>query len=147
MTGMQKGRSYFEDVVFWHKGAGHPVRKVPIKKAVGGSEHTSRELGLRLVVEEFKELVSAFDNNEWEELADACGDLIWVTCGLAARLGINLDAAWEEIRRTNWEKLGGPVREDGKLMKPKGWKPPSMKKALEGIPMGEDPDFQHEVKE
>lgn len=134
---VQKGNSYFQDVALWHKAAGHPVRKKPVT-TVSGPEHKSRELGLRLVMEEFKELVSSFDGNQWDELADACGDLIWVTCGLAARMGINLDAAWEEIRRTNWEKLGGPVREDGKILKPEGWKPPSMKKALEGIPMGED---------
>jgi len=142
---MQTGKSYFEDVALWHKAAGHPVRKKLVTTAASGSEHQSRELGLRLVVEEFKELVSAFDSNNWEEVADACGDIIWVTCGLAARLGINLDAAWHEIRRTNWEKIGGPVREDGKILKPEGWKPPSMEVALQGIPMGED--FQPEGKE
>lgn len=135
---MQTGKSYFEDVALWHKAAGHPVRKKLVTATANESEHKSRELGIRLVVEEFKELVSAFDNGEWDKVADGGGDLIWVTCGLMARLGINLDAAWDEIRRTNWEKIGGPVREDGKILKPEGWKPPSMEKALEGIPMGED---------
>lgn len=139
---MQTGKSYFEDVILWHKAVGHPVRKTPAA-FIRDDEHKSRELGIKLVAEEFNELLCKwFEIGDYREISDACGDLIWVTCGLMARLGLNLDAAWEEIRRTNWEKVGGPRRADGKILKPEGWKPPSMEAAVLGIPMG---DVQHEV--
>jgi hypothetical protein len=136
---MKTGNSYFEDVILWHNAAGHPVRKTPAA-FIGEDEYKSRELGMRLVVEEFRELCFAYDDGHYREIADGCGDLIWVVCGLMARLGLNLDAAWEEIRRTNWDKIGGPQRADGKILKPEGWKPPSMEKAVKGIPMGHNPD-------
>jgi len=131
---MQKGKNYFHDVVLWHLAAGHPVRDKPVVLDPSKEDLASYALGMDLVKEEFKELCVADSTTDLREMTDACGDLIWVVCGLMARLGVNLDAAWEEIRRTNWEKLGGPVREDGKLLKPEGWKPPSMEKAIAGIP-------------
>jgi len=134
---MQKGRSYFEDVILWHKAMKQPVRR-RIAKAFSQKEFDSRELGMRLVAEEFKELCSAYEQDDYKEMADAGADLVWVVCGLMARMGINLDAAWQEVHRTNWAKLDGPVREDGKRLKPEGWLPPSMDAAVLGIPEGDD---------
>jgi NTP pyrophosphatase (non-canonical NTP hydrolase) len=134
---VQKGKSYFEDVVLWNKALKFPVRKKPAA-FIGEEELKSQELGMRLVTEEFKELCKAFEEMDYQEISDACGDLVWVVCGLMARLGLNLDAAWEEIRRTNWNKVGGPRRADGKLLKPEGWQPPSMVEAVKGIPKAVD---------
>lgn len=128
---MKIGNSYFEDVIHWHKATGHPVRSMP-SSYVGGDVAKSFNLGIKLIEEEYKELRSASRRGNYEDLADAAGDLIWVVCSLMIRMGIDLDGAWEEIRRTNWEKVGGPVREDGKTLKPEGWEPPDMTKALEG---------------
>jgi hypothetical protein len=135
--GMQTGKSYFEDVILWHKAVGFPVRRTPAV-FVGEAEHESREFGMRLVKEEFKELCDAFNDGNYRGIADGGGDLIWVTCALMARMGFDLDAAWKEIRRTNWDKVGGPRRADGKILKPEGWKPPSMEVAVRGIAMGTD---------
>jgi len=130
------GKSYFEDVVLWHKDMGHPVRR-NIAVLVDSTEHQSREMGKTLVMEEYNELIDALQRNHYPDIADGAADLIWVVCGLMARYGINLDAMWEEIRRANWAKKGGPIREDGKLLKPEGWQPPDATKACAGIPMGD----------
>jgi len=115
--------SYFEDVVRWHRKVGHPVAP----NIMAAQEAMHGGLGWKLVVEEFKELCDA---TNIEEYADAIGDLIWVLCGDAARKGIPLDRVWAEIRRANFDKLGGPVREDGKILKPEGWRPPDITSAL-----------------
>lgn len=127
-----KGKSYFEDVLLWHRAAKHPVREV-IAAAVTDQEQKSRELGITLVKEEFEELMDALQRDHYPDIADGGADLIWVVCGLLIRYGIDLDAMWEEVRRANWDKLGGPVRKDGKLLKPEGWRPPNAFGACGGI--------------
>jgi NTP pyrophosphatase (non-canonical NTP hydrolase) len=131
------GKSYFEDVVLWHKGMKQPVRR-NIATLVDNAEQQSRDMGKTLVTEEYNELIDALQRNHYPDIADGAADLIWVVCGLMARYGINLDLMWEEVRRANWAKLGGPVREDGKLLKPEGWQPPNTHNAcVTGIPMGD----------
>ncbi len=39
-------------------------------------------------------------------------------------LGVDLRPFFREVHRTNMHKLTGPKREDGKQLKPPGWKPP-----------------------
>jgi predicted HAD superfamily Cof-like phosphohydrolase len=118
--------SYFKDVVAFHRAMGHPVAEEP---SVQPSPST--DLGWLLVEEEYRETRKGFADRDVVETADGIADTIWVLCGLAARLGINLDSVWEEVRRTNMAKTGGPLRKDGKLLKPEGWTPPDIIKALE----------------
>ena len=67
-------------------------------------------------------------------VADALADLIYVCIGAANELGIDLNAVWKEVHRSNMAKIGpnGEVkrREDGKVIKPDGWTPPNIKKVL-----------------
>ncbi len=128
---MKKGKSYFEDVFLWHREMDFQVRGRP---ATWFDEREVKEgayeAGFTLIKEEFEELLEAFEERNNLELADAGADLVWVVCGLMARLGIDLDAAWDEVRRTNWAKADGPRRADGKILKPEGWEPPDMTVAL-----------------
>lgn len=41
-------------------------------------------------------------------------------------LGVDLRPFFLEVHRTNMHKLEGPKREDGKQLKPPGWKPPRL---------------------
>lgn len=74
-----------------------------------------------LIIEEFKEVLKAFENNDIENLSKELADLIWVCCGAALTFGIPLDKVFEEVYRSNMSKLGDdgkPVlREDGKILK------------------------------
>jgi NTP pyrophosphatase (non-canonical NTP hydrolase) len=119
---------FFETVVRWHYATDNPVAGAPNWLEKPYDE--SLALGMALVREEFSELQDAWDRHSAIEVADAIGDLVWVLCGLSARLGYNLELVWEEIKKANYAKVGGPHREDGKLMKPEGWRPPDVESAL-----------------
>jgi predicted HAD superfamily Cof-like phosphohydrolase len=92
------------------------------------------ELYVDLIVEEFKELMTAYGNRDLVEIADACADLKWVIEGLEHTLKIPQQAVWDEVARSNLAKIGedGKVhkREDGKVLKPEGWTPPDIKSIL-----------------
>lgn len=64
---------------------------------------------------------------------DGMCDLLCVVYGTAVEFGIDLAPFWEEVHRTNMAKRGGPVREDGKRLKPDGWEPPNLRGVLQEI--------------
>jgi predicted HAD superfamily Cof-like phosphohydrolase len=123
-----------------------------------------------LCAEEFSELQEAWQNyldrgsvEDYTEIADACLDLIYVATGLMHALGLDPQPLWDEVHRSNIDKLKHPCptcdgkgsllvvdelskpeqkpchtchgqqhlyevrrREDGKVLKPEGWKPPQL---------------------
>lgn len=91
-------------------------------------------LYMRLIMEEYKELVFAFGNRDMVEIADACADLKWVIEGLEHTLNLPQQEIWDEVARSNLAKISpnGKVlkREDGKVLKPDGWTPPDIKSIL-----------------
>lgn len=86
----------------------------------------------------YKMQLKALFDHMWEtrnpmdliEVADGCVDSHVVISGTALEAGIPEDEVYVEVHRTNMAKAGGPVREDGKRLKPEGWKPPNIKKVL-----------------
>lgn len=64
------------------------------------------------------------------ETADGIADSVWVLLGTALAYGIDLDPVWDEVARSNVAKARGPVRPDGKRLKPEGWTPPDIEGAL-----------------
>lgn len=82
-----------------------------------------------LIDEEVKELKEAINNNDKVETLDALVDILVVTIGAIHSMGADGEAAWNEVMRTNMAKIDpetGKVRkrEDGKVLKPEGWRPP-----------------------
>ena len=65
------------------------------------------------------------------EVIDGLCDLLYVTFGTAVAAGIDLDRYFQEVHRSNLEKLTGPKRADGKQLKPEGWQPPRIQQLLE----------------
>lgn len=90
------------------------------------------DLMMALIDEEMGEVLTAAESGNVPEFADGLADLIWVCMDAAARCGIDLPAVWEEVRRTNLAKIKDRIvrREDGKVMKPAGWKPPDVARVL-----------------
>lgn len=109
------------DVWEFNEAIGTPKRPTP-----GWPDEASLELGLDLVSEEVAELLEAIECRRFVETVDAIGDSIVTLIGLARRLGVDLHPIMAEIQRTNMAKLTGPVREDGKRLKPPGWTPPDI---------------------
>jgi predicted HAD superfamily Cof-like phosphohydrolase len=95
---------------------------------------STRELRKALLREEFEEYLAAEADDDIVEVADALADIIYIACGTAVAYGIPLDMVFAEVHRSNMDKLGPdgkPIyREDGKVLKPAGWQPPDILKAL-----------------
>lgn len=97
-------------------------------------------LRLSLVSEEFLELTEEFNMNEGFDItkvAKELADLLYVTYGFAATLGIPIDKVFEEVHKSNMTKLGDdgkPVyRDDGKVLKSKNYRPANLDSVL-GFP-------------
>ena len=93
------------------------------------------ELYVKLIKEEFEEFAVARRENDEVEQLDACMYMIWVILGYCYMKGWNVDGAWNEVARSNLSKINpetGKVikREDGKVLKPEGWTPPSLEQFL-----------------
>lgn len=88
------------------------------------------ELRLALIQEEMGELAAAVEQDDLLGVLDALADIVYVAYGTALSYGVDLDAALAEVHRSNMTKVGpnGEVlrREDGKVLKPATYEPPSL---------------------
>ena len=87
-------------------------------------------LRIKLIKEEMMETVDAIIEGDLVEIADGICDSIYVLLGTAIECGIDISPVWNEVQRTNMNKDGGTMREDGKILKPEGWLPPRVKEEL-----------------
>jgi predicted HAD superfamily Cof-like phosphohydrolase len=104
-------------------------------QTVGNRNQDQFDLYLKLIQEEVEELQTAVDNNDRVEQLDALIDILVVTVGAVQSLGVDGEGAWKEVMSTNFAKidsLTGRVRkrEDGKVLKPVGWRPPELSKYI-----------------
>lgn len=60
---------------------------------------------LDLILEEVNELKDAIKNKDMKEVIDALCDINYVTYGMAASFGINLDDAFDIVHKSNMSKL------------------------------------------
>lgn len=100
-------------------------------QTVGENNPQQFELYIKLIREEATELLDAMAMNNRPEIFDALLDLIVVTVGAGLSAGFPMAAGWEEVIRSNMDKVDpetGMVRKrsDGKILKPEGWKPPNL---------------------
>ena len=91
---------------------------------------------LDLIREETDELEEAIQDNDKVEQLDALVDILVVTVGAIRAAGWDGEGAWREVMNTNFAKIDpdtGKVRkrEDGKVLKPEGWKAPELAKFVE----------------
>lgn len=118
----------FEDVEKFLVAVGQVPPDAPIE-----GETAVSELYKKLIKEEVEEFWEAEAVADDTEMLDACFDMIWVIVGYARSRGWNLYKAWEEGAKSNLCKIDpetGLVRrrpEDGKILKPEGWKEPDFK--------------------
>jgi predicted HAD superfamily Cof-like phosphohydrolase len=92
---------------------------------------------VNLINEEHQELLEATLTDDRVEQLDALIDILVVTIGAIHSAGWDAEGAWKEVMRTNFDKIDketGKVRkrEDGKVLKPLGWKPPELAQFVKG---------------
>jgi predicted HAD superfamily Cof-like phosphohydrolase len=115
-----------------------PKRSWPaFRRLVEVSEPNSTTKILRsdLLWEEFEEFLSASRKGDLVEVADALGDMMVIIAGTAVSYGIDLPAVLAEIQRSNMAKIDPETgklkkRDDGKVLKPEGWKPPEVARVM-----------------
>lgn len=132
-------KKLLEDVAAFHKATRNPVRGylyILDKDRFVFRSHLIEEEML-----EFADASDAYvnmpDTANIPAIAQEMVDLIYVLVGLALEMGIPLDKVWDEVQTANMRKVDpstGKVRyrEDGKVLKPKDWKEPDIKKAVFG---------------
>ena len=89
-----------------------------------------KQLRIRLIDEEINETVRAMDIGDLTSIADGIADSIVVLLGTAITYGIDIRPVWDIVHASNMAKVGGPIRQDGKVLKPAGWKPPNVAEEL-----------------
>ena len=113
----------FEKVGVFMKTFGQEIKTTP-----GFSSDKINNLRVSLIEEELNELKEAIKNEDLKETIDALTDILYVTYGAGHAFGVNLDACFDEVQKSNMSKLGDdgkPIyNNQGKVMKgPKYFKP------------------------
>lgn len=109
----------------------HEAMDLPAKRRLDRNPRfADLKLRYRLIEEEFKEVKAAFIDKDVEQLSAELVDLIYVCVGAAITFGIPLSKVWDAIHAANMAKVGGPIRSDGKRLKPEGWEPADIKGVL-----------------
>lgn len=119
-------RNWLHDMVRFHQAIDAPIKALP-----EFPDEPRVRLRMDLIDEEVNdELLPAIAERDLVGVADGITDAIVVLIGAALEFGIDLRPVWAEVWRTNMAKADGPVRSDGKRLKPKGWTPPNIGQAL-----------------
>ena len=89
------------------------------------------DLYRNLIAEEVQELTEAVQDEDRVEQLDALVEILVVTIGAIHSMGADAEGAWQEVFQTNLAKIDpdtGKVtkREDGKVLKPPGWRAPKL---------------------
>jgi predicted HAD superfamily Cof-like phosphohydrolase len=110
---------------------------------VAPSYPDDRLLALRrkLIEEEHEEVMEALDRlsaakpeereRRFAAAAHELADLLYVTYGALLWFGIDADEVFAEVHGANLRKTAGPKREDGKQLKPPGWRPADVAAVIE----------------
>jgi predicted HAD superfamily Cof-like phosphohydrolase len=118
----------FTDVAVFLKAVGQEIPNVPQQTV-----SAQAELYKNLIKEEVTEFWEAEAVSDDVEEIDACFDMMWVIVGYMKSRGWDCEQIWDEGAKSNLSKIDpvtGKVirREDGKILKPEGWKPPDFTK-------------------
>lgn len=104
---------------------------------IGNIKESDYVLRHNLMQEENDEYLQAAKEGDLVEIADACGDMLYILCGTMLKHGLQskIEEVFTEIQRSNMSKLdkdGNPIyREDGKVLKSDQYFKPNIKAILD----------------
>lgn len=110
----------FSDVLAFHRKFGAAIGTTPAIP-----DEATFCLRIRLIQEEFKELMSAIADDDLPGIAKESADLIYVVVGTAISYGISLPEVWDAVQAANLSK-GQDKRGDGKIQKGQKYIPPDV---------------------
>lgn len=97
-----------------------------------------------LIREEYEEATVVFrqlingQSSDITPLVHELTDLLYVVYGAIEACGVDPDPVFAEVHRANMQKMDGPRRADGKLLKPPGWQPADVRGVIEGQRNGKE---------
>lgn len=107
------------------------------------NDEALRKMRVKILAEEYNEYVAGEVQGNLVEIADGLADIIVVSHGtMLTYFGPDLTRLiYNEVGRTNLAKVDGSlgpkvIRDDGKIQKPAGWRPPDIRgiiNAYEGV--------------
>ena len=117
----------FTDVEVFLAACGQTHSNIPVP------QNELSKLYLKLIHEEYNEFKEALVDDDDAEQLDACFDMMWVIIGYMKSRGWDCEKSWDEGALSNLAKIDPTTakvirREDGKILKPEGWKPPNFAK-------------------
>ena len=124
-------KTNFQRVKEFMKSFGQEVKSKP-----AWPHWETMDLRIDLIQEELGELKDAIVNGDGTlvDVADALSDLLYVVYGAGHSFGLDLDACFKEVHRSNMSKLdeyGKPIyREDGKVLKGPDFTEPDLKSMI-----------------
>ena len=106
-------------------------------QSVGKFDELQFALYTNLITEEHQEFLEATLAEDPIEQLDALIDILVVTIGAIHSMGADAEGAWKEVMSTNFAKIDSETgkvrkREDGKVLKPIGWKSPKLAQFIKG---------------
>ena len=123
--------------------------KQPLPDKVDSSDHKNLLLRHNVMDEEIQEFQHACwlranarnleeVNSSEAMMVDALVDALYTIHGTALAMGVDLDPFWDAVHAANMSKVDGSlgplrVREDGKILKPPGWRAPDILALLKRI--------------
>ncbi len=96
--------SNFEKVVNFNTQFGVKLHNKP-QSNIFTTEPNNVEFAMKLIREEVKELEEAVKNKDYIETIDALTDILYVVYGMGARIGVNMDKAFNLVHENNMSKL------------------------------------------
>ena len=97
-------KSQYQKVVDFHKCAGHPFFDT-IQHDYTIEKPERVKFRVELIKEELAELIDAVKDNNIKEIVDALSDILYVTYGMGAELGIDLDKSFDIVHDSNMTKF------------------------------------------
>jgi predicted HAD superfamily Cof-like phosphohydrolase len=81
---------------------------------------------VRQVARRSAEFAEAWRRRDRDAMLGALTSLVDDVHATAAHLGVDVRPFFDAVHAANMAKRGGPVRGDGKIQKPEGWRPPDI---------------------
>lgn len=126
------------DVPIHHSPVIPPAERIKLRRMLldeESSETSEAMFELEQILDETLQATPDRIDVLMAEVADGLADTIYVAIGAALEFGIPLTEVWSRVQAANMAKVDantGKVRrrEDGKVLKPDGWKEPDILGAL-----------------
>ena len=125
---VQKNMTNQDKVTQFMKTFGQEVKSSP-----DWPEEKVMQLRLELIEEEVEELFDGVDRRDMTNVAKELIDILYVVYGMGCSLGIDLDACFDEVHKSNMSKLqDGEVlySASGKVLKGKNYFEPEIDRIL-----------------